>query len=105
MFESDNVRNVAVSGAYGAGKSSVIESYKKRHLEDKFLHISLTRFRTENNGIEEEANCLAEDDYGENFDKLNPLSLEESDCFKGQKTKGNRNDLIKFYALCNLLQT
>lgn len=44
VFAQDNVRNVAVSGSYGAGKSSVLASYKKRHSSKKFLHISLAHF-------------------------------------------------------------
>ena len=64
VFANDNVRNVAISGAYGSGKSSVIESYKrKKHSGDKFLHISLTRFRPESNEMEnEEVNGSAEDE-------------------------------------------
>lgn len=46
------VRNIALSGAYSSGKSSVLESYKKKHNGDKlfrkikFLHISLAHFET-----------------------------------------------------------
>lgn len=29
VFQHDDVRNIAISGAYGSGKSSLIESYKK----------------------------------------------------------------------------
>jgi len=47
VFLNNKVKNVAVSGAYGAGKSSVIESYKNNHPRKKFVHISLTRFRSE----------------------------------------------------------
>jgi hypothetical protein len=44
VFENNDIRNVAVSGAYSAGKSSVIESYKDKHKELAFLHISLANF-------------------------------------------------------------
>lgn len=44
VFESDDIRNVAISGAYGAGKSSVLASYKKKHTDKNFLHISLAHF-------------------------------------------------------------
>jgi len=40
------VRNVAISGSYGAGKSSVLNSYKKKHIDKKFIHISLAHFRS-----------------------------------------------------------
>lgn len=32
VFKNDDVRNIAISGAYGAGKSSVLASYKTKHL-------------------------------------------------------------------------
>lgn len=47
VFSKKDVKNIAVSGAYGAGKSSVIESYKRKNTDKSFLHISLTRFRPE----------------------------------------------------------
>ena len=47
VFESDDVRNVAISGAYGAGKSSVLASYKKKHPDQKYIHISLAHFNSE----------------------------------------------------------
>ena len=31
VFENQDIKNVAISGAYSAGKSSVLESYKKKH--------------------------------------------------------------------------
>ena len=46
VFQSNNedVRNVALTGAYGAGKSSVLSSYESKHEGKKFLHISLAHF-------------------------------------------------------------
>lgn len=46
VFREDNtdVKNVAMTGLYGAGKSSVISTYEKRHTEKKFLHVSVTHF-------------------------------------------------------------
>lgn len=43
-FAHTDIKNVAISGAYGAGKSSVLESYKAKHSDKKFLHISLAHF-------------------------------------------------------------
>lgn len=43
-FANVDVCNIAISGAYGAGKSSVIETYQKKHPERIFLHISLAHF-------------------------------------------------------------
>lgn len=43
-LNNKSIRNVAISGAYGAGKSSVLLSYESRHKEKRFLHISLAHF-------------------------------------------------------------
>ena len=47
VFESPDIKNVAISGAYGAGKSSVLASYKKKHPDKKYIHISLAHFKDE----------------------------------------------------------
>lgn len=46
IFENKDIKNVAISGAYSAGKSSVLESYKEKHKKLKFIHISLAHFRS-----------------------------------------------------------
>lgn len=51
VFENDDVKNIALSGAYGAGKSSVLASYKSSHPCTKFLHISLAHFQDDQNNI------------------------------------------------------
>ena len=56
------VRNIALSGAYSSGKSSVLESYKKKRNGDKlfnkikFLHISLAHFETPDEINKEDSN-------------------------------------------------
>ena len=53
VFDNADVTNIAISGSYGAGKSSVIESYEKKHKDINFLHISLAHFEpTECNELE-----------------------------------------------------
>lgn len=46
VFDNPDIRNVAISGAYSAGKSSVLASYKKKHGNLRFLHISLAHFES-----------------------------------------------------------
>ena len=48
VFDNPDVRNVAISGAYSAGKSSILASYKKKHSDKSFLHISLAHFQSPN---------------------------------------------------------
>lgn len=43
-FENGDIRNIAISGAYGSGKSSLLASYKKKHPDKAFIHISLAHF-------------------------------------------------------------
>lgn len=45
-FDNSDIKNVAISGAYSAGKSSVLASYKKKHSNLHFLHISLAHFKS-----------------------------------------------------------
>lgn len=40
-----DMKNIALSGPYGAGKSSILATYKLRHPELKFLHISFAHFQ------------------------------------------------------------
>lgn len=47
-LSEDKILNIALTGSYGAGKSSVLESCKRKMMENveshKFFHISLARF-------------------------------------------------------------
>lgn len=45
VFTEPDIRNVAISGSYGAGKSSLVAAYKKKHSDKKFIHISLAHFQ------------------------------------------------------------
>ena len=45
VFSEDDIKNIAVSGAYSSGKSSVIETYEKKHGEKSFIHLSLAHFQ------------------------------------------------------------
>ncbi|HCD6357320.1 TPA: hypothetical protein NDU07_005781, partial [Klebsiella variicola] len=44
IFSRPDVKNIAISGPYSAGKSSLIESYKKKNPSKTFSHISLSHF-------------------------------------------------------------
>ena len=60
VFDNPDVRNVAISGAYSAGKSSVLASYKKKHSDKSFLHISLAHFQSPNEKEKESATEVKE---------------------------------------------
>lgn len=44
VFNNSDIRNVAISGAYSAGKSSILASYERKHSNLRLLHISLAHF-------------------------------------------------------------
>ena len=44
VFNNSDIRNVAISGAYSAGKSSILASYERKYSNLRFLHISLAHF-------------------------------------------------------------
>lgn len=43
-MEDPSITNIAITGSYGSGKSSIIETYKKQNTGPKFFHISLAHF-------------------------------------------------------------
>lgn len=47
VFREKDIRNIAITGAYGSGKSSVIETYEKKHKRKKFIHLSLAHFEND----------------------------------------------------------
>lgn len=47
-FDNPDIKNVAITGAYSAGKSSVLATYKKKYKKLKFMHISLAHFESPN---------------------------------------------------------
>jgi len=79
VFANDNLKNIAISGAYGAGKSTVIESYKKKHPDNDFLHISLTCFRPENKEIGNK-----NDDVSTNYERGNLSSGTNDTVLEGK---------------------
>ena len=54
IFDSEDIKNIAISGPYGAGKSSILETYKKNNDNKKFIHISLAHFENPDNEKERE---------------------------------------------------
>lgn len=61
VFCNDDLKNVAISGPYSAGKSSLIESYKYKYHSNSYLHISLAHFDSP------EKNNNTSKDYNEAF--------------------------------------
>ncbi|MEZ0209062.1 MAG: hypothetical protein ACAH17_02720 [Candidatus Paceibacterota bacterium] len=64
-LKNKKIKNIAVTGPYGSGKSSVLRTFEKNHKEFKYLNISLSTFKTSQNteagnSFEESQNSLIE---------------------------------------------
>ena len=46
VFNNDDIKNVAISGAYSSGKSSLLETYKVVNPKMRFIHVSLAHFES-----------------------------------------------------------
>ena len=87
VFKNDDIRNIAISGSYGSGKSSIVESYKKSHTDCKFSTISLTHFNYEKKS---------------NDGKLNPSEIDKS-IFKIKTEYLTEDNVIRNYSLIILV--
>ena len=93
VFKHDDVRNVAISGAYGAGKSSVLASYKAKHSSTKFLHISLAHFQDtqdEENADEPIKNSVLEGKILNQLIHQIPANKIPQTNFRVKKSTGNK---------------
>ena len=73
-FEQRDIRNIAISGAYGAGKSSVLSAYKNKHNDKRFIHISLAHFQMQAVNSDEETS-VKENGLMSHLEKRNHISL------------------------------
>ena len=75
-----NITNIALAGPYGAGKSSIIETFLRIHPSIKYINVSLAMFRkndqdtiefkgTEDTAKPESNQNMTGDTAGENFEK------------------------------------
>ncbi|HFU3984820.1 TPA: hypothetical protein ACGO2X_001105 [Streptococcus suis] len=64
-IHDDELKNVAITGNYGSGKSSLLDSYEANYSNKKFLHISLADYK------ENDLSGYKENDSSESGKKLN----------------------------------
>ncbi|MBA6262828.1 hypothetical protein [Colwellia sp. Bg11-12] len=80
-INNDDIKNVALTGPYGSGKSSIINSFEKKNPNLKFLNISLASFKDESKVLTNEeqksqdrlieSSILQQMLYGVNANQLN----------------------------------
>lgn len=73
-LSSPRVKNIAITGPYGSGKSSIIRTYEETHKEKghRFLNISLATFKDEEAGDENRSGVIRENAQ----QKTNPADLQ-----------------------------
>lgn len=119
VYDNDDLRNIAIAGQYGSGKSSVLESYKSKYENRKFLHVSVAHFKnilTKDNTSEKTGGNTSKNNNDEGYASilewkiLNQLIHQiepESIKFSKFKTKKNHKfwnkDLLLPTALLSLL--
>lgn len=64
-IHDDELKNVAITGNYGSGKSSLLDSYETKYSNKKFLHISLADYK------ENDLSSYKENDSSESGKELN----------------------------------
>ena len=84
-FKEDRIRNIALSGPYGAGKNTVMESWEALHPELSFIHVELAHFE------EPDGNDLGDGKAGRNLEAeiLNQL-IHKIDASKTPKSRFKR---------------
>lgn len=104
VFKNNDIKNVAITGAYSSGKSSVLASYKKKHQELQFMHISLAHFDTPDQ--EETKEPLLEGKILNQLIHQIPSDKIPQTNFRVKKKLDNKNiKQIKHTVICFLVAT
>lgn len=80
---NSKVTNVAITGNYGAGKSSVVESFERKYTDKIFLHISLGQYDetigSEKNGLNNrQINTIEGKIINQLLHQINPNQIRKS---------------------------
>jgi hypothetical protein len=114
-FQNERVKNIALSGPYGSGKSSIIESYLKNHTDVKSaaLKISLASFTSIDTQVDSsqddvETKIQIDEEEIERgilkqlFYAANPESIPQT-CYRRLRPKGIFNYLRFFLIIMTLI--
>ncbi|MGD1820625.1 MAG: hypothetical protein ACPKOI_12215 [Pleomorphochaeta sp.] len=107
VFNSEDIYNIAISGPYCSGKSSVIRTYEKRNRKrkQKFLYISLANFINDENKKDPKEHKLEEKILNQILHQVKFKQINNNKIELNQKlTKRNIffNSLLVIIFLCSL---
>lgn len=78
---SSDITNIAITGNYGAGKSSILNTYEKKHPELMMMHIELPHYRTEDTVETKGLNSELSPQNVAEQTKINDNSAEDTDLY------------------------
>lgn len=101
-MSNEGIRNIALSGAYGSGKSSVISTYEKQNKKKKFIHISLANFKKDADtpNAKEIVNLLEGKILNQLLHQIDPKRIKQSQ-FR-IKADDPQNNKVRIAAFCTL---
>lgn len=72
-LKNKNIKNIALTGSYGSGKSSILKTFKEKHPEFEYLNISLATFDDlfENDGIPQQQQQPVPKPENGKYDEMN----------------------------------
>lgn len=103
-----DIKNIAITGPYGSGKSSLLKTFQEKHKKDtdlKFLNISLATFKEEKEpNKEEDKGVNYRKTEGEDLLRLIELSILQQLFYfeKDQKIPDSRFKKIRSFSRLNL---
>ena len=103
-----DIKNIAITGPYGSGKSSLLKTFQEKHKKDtdlKFLNISLATFKEEKEPNKEEGKGVNHrKTEGEDLLRLIELSILQQLFYfeKDQKIPDSRFKKIRSFSRLNL---
>lgn len=53
-IQDDEIKNIAITGNYGSGKSSLVDTYENKYTNKRFIHISLAEYSNDSSVDENE---------------------------------------------------
>lgn len=77
IFNNDDVQNIAISGSYGSGKSSLIKSYEKKYGQT-FTNISITHFNKNGDKNNVTDDVIEEKIINQLIQQLDPSTIRKS---------------------------
>ena len=103
IFDNADITNVAISGSYSAGKSSVIDTYKEKHKEHKFMHISLAHFESPNEDNGEIKESVLEGKILNQLIHQIPVGKIPQTNFRVKKDTGKGRIILMALVICLLI--